>query len=875
MKRILLFLLILTLVLPVLTGVGYAADEKEVRPYVLLNWSAVDTEKFDNVHSMFYLYSSSIKDGKLVVSWRTVKEVDELVQVVKAEMDGRVEGMRWLNFAASSSYALKTLAKDVLFMEDGVEVCKAWLEEFLSKYKAAGGKLDGLMLDFEYFDAEFWYLNEKYYSGGTNNTQIYNQIVENPMYAEKLRPMLAERGFKFYPTEGGASEIYSIYPGSGEEYGASRRIWDACTRNLISQYLNEAVYEPVLKYYPEASVNDYTTRDMRAWFKEVDEGGAAMYLGGNRVKVGNSSNNNTYSYAPVLTYESAGGDDYTYKKMPGYNKAIYEDDPYNMAMWDVNLCKYMYASTPEEKITMWFAFYYYCAERPGSTSHSPYYAEAIFHMGLLDPYPFFGFIVPRHNDRLTTTEEYEQAVGVSSEILHELTRVVGASDRKPIQTPANWNNGYLLSGMTAGGRAYWRITPDTTDGMTLEEFKISREGESPKFSINGQTILFPGGKIIEDGEIPEIGTCGYWIQTDMDTRPVISNIADRYAQYPSFSDTFEQYEAGTELNNALVRPEKVWEIWTMPGTASTVLEDPNRADNQVLAISGTTSLKNVRLPENITAGDSYALQQMWEVAVTLPEDMADEAEVRLFTIFSEAFADDGGMKIAGTKVFYDQSGAYQQMDTELKPGETYTFQRKLDFRGDTFTSSYYVYNAKGKLVGKAEDIPILKMALPISGIGITCNNVLGSPVLLDDYKLYPVGLTAQFEVYNAQTGILWENQTEAHPGESAYRLSWLNGSNTAEIATVMAAYYDKDGNLVADEPVKIVEMRPGWDGVVTGIVENRVEDLTVRLYLQTGPIQAEQTDRGESPVMYWAIFAIMGLLIVATVILLIKRRKYK
>ena len=91
----------------------------------------------------------------------------------------------------------------------------------------------------------------------------------------------------------------------------------------------------------------------------------------------------------------------------------------------------------------------------------------------------------------------------------------------------------------------------------------------------------------------------------------------------------------------------------------------------------------------------------------------------------------------------------------------------------------------------------------------------------------------------------------------------------------MAAYYDKDGNLVADEPVKIVEMRPGWDGVVTGIVENRVEDMTVRLYLQTGPIQAEQTDRGESPVMYWAIFAIMGLLIVATVILLIKRRKYK
>ena len=333
---------------------------------------------------------------------------------------------------------------------------------------------------------------------------------------------------------------------------------------------------------------------------------------------------------------------------------------------------------------------------------------------------------------------------------------------RPSRPPANWNNGYFLSGMTAGGKAYWRITPDTTEGMTVEEFKTSKNGEDPTFSINGQTIRFPGGKIIEDGEISEIGTCGYWVQTAEDVRPVINNVSDRYEKYPSFAEDFQQYQVGTKLENSVVRPDKVWEIWTMPGTNAVVMNDPNKERNRVLGISGTTSLKNVRMPQNITAGDGFAKQQMWEVNVTLPKDMGQDAEVRLFAIFSEAFSNDGGMKIAGTKVFYDRSGEYMELaNVELIPGNTYVFKREVDFRNAVFSSDYYVYDEKGALVGEVKNVPILKMSLPINGIGITCNNVLGDPVLLDDYKLYPVGLTTDFEVYNAAHGILYADQPAA------------------------------------------------------------------------------------------------------------------
>ena len=90
----------------------------------------------------------------------------------------------------------------------------------------------------------------------------------------------------------------------------------------------------------------------------------------------------------------------------------------------------------------------------------------------------------------------------------------------------------------------------------------------------------------------------------------------------------------------------------------------------------------------------------------------------------------------------------------------------------------------------------------------------------------------------------------------------------------MAAYYYKDGNLLADEPIKIVEMRPGWDGVVTGVVENTEEDCTVRLYLKLGSIYADMpAGGGTSRTVYWALFGVMGLLIVGVIGLLIKRRK--
>ena len=834
-----------------------------IKPYVMTNWAGVATGKYSNICSMPQLYNHVI-DGQVVISYQNCTDIKTVAQLIKAQMDGRPAGTRWINGAAFGN-VLRTNNDDVMFMEQGVEIVRNWLDEFLTEYKAIGGELDGIALDFEYFDAEYWFLNSRHY---TKDKTVYQRIVANPNYETKLRPLLVERGFKFWPepTEH-TPEIYGIYPESGNEYSQSRYIWDAAAQCLLSMYQNESM-APLFEHYPEADVNDYTVKDVRSWLKPLDDGGAPIYLGGNRDKMGTASSYNTYSYAPTMIYsDNRGG--YSYRKPAAYNKAAYEDDPYNMFMWDVNSCKLMYDATPEKQVSMWFAAYCYSPDRPGSTSYTPYYAEAILHMGLMNPEPFLGFIVAYHDFRMPTMDEYYAALQVASDVLAELTRIVGAEDRKYIEFPYTWNSGYMLTGMYAGGRNYWRITPDTTDGMTVEAFQISKDGEDPTFSIGGQTVTFPGGKIIEDGYVSEVGTCGYWVETATDVMPKISYAVDRFETAPSFMENYEQYAVGTKYTGSVCVPTMVWETRSSMGGTSLIMEDPADPSNKVLAISGKTVFKNIQMPKNITAGDSYAKQQMWEVHVTLPENMAEDAFLDLFTISTDDFDDDSGLQIKNGKVFYDQMGELVEMADITLTGGTYTFKREVDFRNaEGFLSSYYVYDGEGNLLAEVKNVPILTFSLPVTGIGIACKNINDDPILLDDYKLYPVGMTAQFEVYEAASGVLLADQNGTQSGDGAYRLSWLNSTGETQKANVVAAFYDAAGKLISEQVVKTVEMLPGADGVETGIVENRAEGQTLKLYMAP----ATEDAPGSSLGLILGITAAVLVGVAVTFLLLLKKR---
>ena len=829
MKKFLAMLLILATLVPM----GLVANAEEstsvtVVPFTMTNWSEVKEGKYDNVYSAPFFWVGESTYPR--ISWSGAgSEPKVMAQKVKELFDTRPEGARYIHFGFPAGIYLRMNRENHIYCDKGVTALKPWLEEFLTEYKAIGGKLDGMFLDTEIVDMYAYYLHQD----AQKDPLVYQQIVSDPRYATEVRPLLEERGFKFWENVTDYTpEIYTISRNNTDAAAnEARAIWDRVMRNRLAQYQNEAVLNVLLKYYPDAKVSDYQSADRAGWFKFLSDTGDNSFgeltaSGGSAMKVGNTSNHNVYHSRPSGTFYKNSSGEYIYRNPYSYNEAVYEKTAFNMTMWEINQFKNIYASTDNKQMSAWLTSYNY-GDKP--LAYSAYTTEIVYHLGLLNPTPFLGYVVP---DEVTDVGYYER-LDVISQQLTELTRLVGYSDRKVIEVPANWNESFLLSGMYANGRNVWRITPDTTQ-IGLQYFQI--EGTDPTFRVNGKTITFPGGKIIEDSVIDDVGSCGFWVETAKDVTPIVTTDANRLEQYPSLNINFESAKEGTfDYNNS--DPAGAWEFtWNKKtGSATTIVTTDS---GKALSVNGDVTLKSVKLPENITAGDTYAEDQAWEITATIPEGLATEAVINLLGYAgTKQTAKDGGFKLEGGKLYYstvgtDEEGKAIQEYKELASlsAGTYTFKRVMNFNDpEKFTASYYVYDATGAELASAKDVaaPVFTAITSINFV----TKAADKAILLDNYKITLTGKAADFELYDAKTGTLVKDMETARAASTAYRLSWLNATQTAETATVVAAIYEGQ-TLKEEKVIKEVAMNPGCDGVETGIVDV-AEGQSVKVYLKT------------------------------------------
>ena len=844
MKKFLAILLILAMVIPM--GLVVQAAEPAKKDFTLVNWGTLpEGEKYTNVYNAPYYWSNSarIKEG-IVNAYAPALEassIPDLAKKTKELFDTYPDGARHINFTMVHT-AIHALA-DVCFVEDAAPLVSKWLDEFLKEYKGLGGKLDGLIIDVEYLDIYSYYIDSNYYD---KDPLVYDKIVKNPAYAEKIRPELEARGFKFYsPVTENTPEIYGISPNATAEYANCRSIWDTVMQNYMGQVVTDCC-APLWEYYPDAIVSDYTSRDILPWVVDSE--------GGIRKTPGNASNYNYYSVRPSTNFFKNGVTP-VYSTIKTHVEAVYENNAFNRFLYEANSGKNTYLSSHNEKVTWWFAHAYY-DEKSNPYVHTYYYAENVFHQCLLNPDANYGYILQQ--DCLTKDEtdgkwyqsekKYADALKIMDDCLRQMTTVAGYADRKAIQVEANWNHSFVLSGMYAGGRNIWRITPDDNK-TTLEDFLV-KDAKDPTFKIGGETVTFPGGKIIEDGDVFSIGTFGYWVETAADVNPIITRVDDYYRTYASYQENFDGFELGTayDYNNAL--PTACWENKKQGTGSAIVIADPTNVANKVLEIKGNYSLKNVNLPKNIQAADGYAKHQAWEVTLTLPADIAEDDELILLNAIPEkTTAKDKGIKIVGTKVYYDQAGELVELEgVTLTPGGKYTVIREFDFTVDgTYTYDLYIYDAQGAVVAKVKKNPVAKLTIPVYSVGINVKNPSGAAVLLDDYKLYPTKVATDFVTYNATTGM--QLDATGLDGNVAYRLSWLNATNAEKSYTVMAAYYDGE-TLVSEEVVKEVKMAPNTDYVDFGVVENKQAGKKLVVYLKdNNPAEEEEviTPEGDDP----------------------------
>ena len=244
-----------------------------------------------------------------------------------------------------------------------------------------------------------------------------------------------------------------------------------------------------------------------------------------------------------------------------------------------------------------------------------------------------------------------------------------------------------------------------------------------------------------------------------------------------------------------------WAIRVANGSSAEVV---NSGNGKALALTGSPSFQNMNIPARITAGDSFAKHQTWELTFTLPSGLSADAEIVLLQYEGKGGAEDGGIKIKGGKLYYSDLGSdmveYQEL-TAIAPG-TYTIKRVMDFSTkDAFSYDLYLLDSKGKEITNVKDVKSPTFTT-ITTISFSTKDA-DKAVLVDDYKLYPSGLATDFALYDAAAGrnLSGEEAEEARNKSTAYRLSWLNGTNATKTATVMAAIYE-NGSLKSEKTVK-------------------------------------------------------------------------
>ena len=863
----------------------------DMTPFMLANWTDPD-QPMDNVFGipLFIADGSTMAKNKddWHVAWSAGGDIQKEAQNLKERMDKTPEGARFIYVATYSTFVVMT--EDVIYHDEGVAKLKAWITEFLSYYKSIGGKLDGITLDTEYsldsisniskgqfneiVASSTYKLPDKY--DKVDGAGMLMRIQKNSKYP-RLRKMLEEQGFVFY--EGtDKTELCYMLESNAASYSLNRSIWSKVMTLLKREYLHEAIIDPLWSFYEDAIVSDYDYTNTQSWLKTTGTQGYYKNVTGNSVEIGNTSNLYTYAQRPSKWfYTGSNGGAYP----PGYNKAIYEDTSFGAFLLDLKAFKDMQTATDEDgNLNAWITFYDYnygtntAGYATNTVSGTHYHTETLYHIGLMNPKPFLGYVykndiktdeaqrrVLAAGKELTTanlnaekanltsamiSEMYQDRLQNISDILAELTRVAGASDRKPIPYNSSWNSSFLISGMYAGGRNIWRISPDTTKGMTLEQFKVAGT-EDPTFYINGQTVVFPQGKILEEAKIEPYGSCGYWVETPVNVEPVVINDTNRHSKYPAFEETFSETLSAS--------------YWSKSGSIE--------VKDGALTLSAGATLNNNTIPKKITAGDNYAKQQAWEVTFSVNN-------TEMVAILLSAASSDG-VRVNKGVVQYSDNGKFEDLYS-ISADTTYTLRREMDFANNK--SNVYLYDASGNELANKVGITLNGVTAPVSSIGFMVTmKAFSDKLKLDNYKLYPIGVTTDFELYDAATGYRATEETNA--GATAYRLSWMNASAQAKKATIVAEFYDGDA-LVSTKTVRVVIMSPGADGVETEIVPLS-EGKSVKLRMETADYVEEQLPdtsgtekKGLS--LGWILLIALGAVLVAAavtvaIVLVVKKKR--
>jgi len=371
-----------------------------------------------------------------------------------------------------------------IWLDNGIARIRERVERFFSAYKRVGGELDVLVLDYE---------------GGLSNWHIGDNLarwkaIENdprfPEIADKLGFSDLTTVCEWWKQQGDARLNYLR--------------WNALMMQRVAEALNQAIYEPLRRYYPNVKVSNYGYCYYSSELGVPDLNGHKYYLFGHGAHVGTHQ-------APVL-YACIGQLEHN----PPEGLTAYPKTPFNAFRLSLNDMRCA-AGSSDVPLYPWLA---YRGWSESGVGNNDLYQELIFHAGLCgadaflywNPRPWLASQDPKQ----FTDDEQDK---LFSDCLKQLDVLIGDPQRKTVSRGlVAWDANYALTGMRAKGRTVWRFTPNLDDGTALEDTLLRRDPAT--FRVGDAVITIPGGKVWE----PELKLSGqgYWVLAPAGATPVVT-----------------------------------------------------------------------------------------------------------------------------------------------------------------------------------------------------------------------------------------------------------------------------------------------------------------------------------------------------------------
>jgi len=350
--------------------------------------------------------------------------------------------------------------------EHGIEAIGTLFDDFLGRFKAAGGDADWLIIDFEEGFSN-WAL------GGADKADHWLAIQNDPRF-----PALAEKlGF---------SDIMLV----GDWWGKREYLkWNAVMAGVVNDAIHRALFEPARRHFPNLRCSNYGA-------DATNEANAVPDLNGHRQwsegrPPGTHQAPSFYTWIGQLANINLDG------------KQPFTATPFNGLLLSVNGMRAMRRSS-DMPLQPWVAWARYAGDGPGlppaTCGGTPYYHELVYHLALsgVDGFLFWN-PHPWRQDQDPLSMSTADDERLLDQLLGDLHQRLGGARAEPLApTALLWDAPLIATGVRVGEEVLWRIT-------------FRPEAEPLTAQVGDQAITL----------VPDEGSVGAWLRHGAGQRLVI------------------------------------------------------------------------------------------------------------------------------------------------------------------------------------------------------------------------------------------------------------------------------------------------------------------------------------------------------------------